>query len=289
MTLTEEWNVDHETRILIGMIVVFTAGAAVTVALNQPPVITAVCVCLVVTACLYRFLGGVEGSRFVVASFRAGGSVAVFAAGMWYINGQLVARNPPIQPALGEWIAIDRSGVPVDLRIGGEPGRSPDPSMFLRDAVWGIRHDAGTVRVTAGGRDLARIGFPSFGSLGFFDGIGMLEGRGLRYTDDLQTGMEAELYPPYPYRIRADNFGDSYNAFSVLSADGAAVVNEGSLRSKSFQVFEHEGDHFLVFVSRAVHNEPDSPPQAAFGFAQVYLTLDGAGLWTSNSRGDGPR
>ena len=60
-----------------------------------------------------------------------------------------------------------------------------------------------------------------------------------------------------------------------MTTDGSTVVSEGSLLSKGFQVFEHQGNHFLVFVSRAVHNDPDAPARAAFGFARVSLMLDG--------------
>lgn len=265
-------TVDTETRILLGMIVLFAGGAALSLVYALPPVLTAACVCLVITATLYRFLGGVEGSRFAVASFRAGGSVAVFAAAMWFVNGELVARNPAIQPGPDDWVAIGRDGAPVDLRIGGQ-AVNPDASEFLRNTIWDIRSDSNAIRVQAGAHDLAQIGLPSVGSLGLFDQIQMVEGRGLRYTDDLTQGMEAGLSPPYPFRIRADGFGDSYNGFSILDADGGAVVVEGSLRSGSFLFFEHEGSHFLVFVSRAVHNDADLDPFAAFGFAQVRLSL----------------
>lgn len=268
-------NVDAETKILLGMIVLFTGGAALTLAYALPLVLTAACVCLVITATLYRFLGGVEGSRFAVASFRAGGSVAVFAAAMWFVNGELVARNPAIQPGPEDWVAIGRDGVPVDLRIGGQ-SLSPDASEFLRNTSWGIRNDSNAVRVQAGAHDLALIGLPSFGSLGLFDHIEMVEGRGLRYTDDLTEGMEASLSPPYPFRIRADGFGDSYNGFSILDAEDGAVMIGGSLLSKSFLFFEHKGSHFMVFVSRAVHNDPDRDPFAAFGFSQVRLSFRGS-------------
>ena len=264
---------NSETKILLCMIVVFAGTAAATVWLDQSPVLTAISVGLVVTACLYRFLGGVEGSRFAVASFKAGGSVAVLCMATWYVNDQLVARNPAIQPGPQSWIAIDRTGAPVEVRIAGK-SVNPEVSEFIRDAVWGIRSDSGTLRVTSGARDLAMIGFPALGSLGVFDRIEMVEGNGLRYTDDLTIGMEADLYPPYRYKIRADGFGDSYNGFSILDRENGTVINQGSLRSKSFQFFEYAGNHYLVFVSRAVHNEPDSDPMAAFGFAQLKLTLD---------------
>ena len=266
---------DAETTILLVMIVLFTGGAALTHVYTLPPVLTAVCVCLVVTATLYRFLGGVEGSRFAVASFRAGGSVAVFAAAMWYVNSELVARNPAIQPQPEDWIAIGRDGAPVDLRIGGE-SVNPDASEFLRNTIWDVRNDSNAIRVKAGAHDLALIGLPSFGSLGLFDHLEMVEGRGLRYTEDLMQGQESDLSPPYPLRIRADGFGDSYNGFSILDRANGKVVIQGSLRSKSFLFFEHAGSHFIVFVSRAVHNDPDQDPFAAFGFAQVRLSFTGS-------------
>ena len=53
-----------ETRILLGLIVLFSAAAAVSLWLDQPPVIIAISVGLVATACLYRFLGGCPRQHF---------------------------------------------------------------------------------------------------------------------------------------------------------------------------------------------------------------------------------
>ncbi len=263
---------DHETKILIGLIGLFSIITVGTLAFRQPPVVIAVSVSLVVTACLYRFLGGVEGSRLVVASFRAGGSVAVFGAAVWFINDALEARYPVVIPERETWVVIDERGLPVNVRVGQDEA-GPDASEFLRDVTWDVKRDADVLRITAGDgeHDLAKVRLPpALSSLGLV--VGTAGGDGLRYTDDLEEGMEADLYPPYPYRIRADRFGGERNGFSVLNMEGDSVIASDALRSKSFMFFHHEGKHFLVFVSRAVHNE--GPPRAAFGFAQLDLTID---------------
>lgn len=51
------------------------------------------------------------------------------------------------------------------------------------------------------------------------------------------------------------------------------VLSEGLLRTKNVQFFEHEGRHFLIFVARAAHNDPNKVTWAVFGFAQVNLIL----------------
>ncbi|MCY4645950.1 MAG: hypothetical protein OXE73_03640 [Gammaproteobacteria bacterium] len=111
-------SVKAETQILLGLIALFSIGVAVSLWRDQPSVITAIGASLMVTACLYRFLRRVEGSRLAVASFKAGGSAAVFGAALWFVNGELLSLNPPISPAPTEWIAIDRTGKPFEVRIG---------------------------------------------------------------------------------------------------------------------------------------------------------------------------
>lgn len=257
-----------ETRILLVLIVLFSAAGVVSLWLDQPPVITAISFSLVITACLYRFLGGVEGSRLSVASFKAGGSAAVFGAALWYVNGELAARSPTVLPAPAEWMAVDRTGAPVDIRIRRDSIVS-DPSL-LADAVWSAASVAGTFRVAAGERTLARIDPASLGSVGLFNQVRMPEGRDIRFTDELAMGVEADLFP-YPFRIRATGFGDNYNGYAVLSRDGDAVVDEDVLITRNFKVFVHDGQSFVVFVARAVHNDPEREPWAVFGFAQLEL------------------
>lgn len=260
-----------ETKILLGLIVLFSAGGSVSLWLDQPPVITAISFSLVITACLYRFLGGVEGSRLAVASFKAGGSAAVFGAALWFVNGELVAASPTIRPEPTEWMALDRTGAPVDIRIGQDSIIS-DPSL-LGDAVWSARSDAGAIRATVGDRTLARIDLPSLGSIGLFNQVRMSVGRVIQFTDELALGMETNLFPPYPFRIRATGFRDSYNGYSVLSRDAGTVIDEDVLITKNFKVFAHDGEYFAVFVARAVHNDPEREPWAVFGFAQLELSL----------------
>ena len=260
-----------ETRILLGLIALFATGGAVSLWLDQPPVITAINFSLVITACLYRFLGGVEGSRLAIASFKAGGSAAVFGAALWYVNGELVARDPTIRPAPAEWMAMDRTGAPVDIRIGQDSIIS-NPSL-LADAVWSARSDAGAIRAAAGVRTLAQIDLPSLGSIGLFNQVRMPVGRAIQFTDELAVGMEADLFPPYPFRIRATSFRDNYNGYSVLSRDSDTVIDEDVLITKNFKVLTYGGEYFTVFVARAVHNDPEREPWAVFGFAQLELSV----------------
>ena len=101
----------------------------------------------------------------------------------------------------------------------------------------------------------------------------MPNGRAIQFTDELAVGMEADLFPPYPFRIRATGFRDNYNGYSVLSRAGDSVVDEDVLITKNFKVFAHNGQFFAVFVARAVHNHPEREPWAVFGFAQLEMSV----------------
>lgn len=260
-----------ETRILLGLIVLFSAATAVSLWLNQPPVITAISVGLVVTACLYRFLGGVQGSTFKMATFKASGSVAVLSAAVWYVNGQLVALDPAIEPAPVGWMAMDRTGTPIDIRIGQDSIVS-DPSL-LEDAVWSAVSGGGTFRVAAGDRTLARIDPASLRAVGLFNQVRMPSGRAIQFTQELAVGMVDDLFPAYPFRIRATGFRDDYNGYSILSRDDDSVVDEDALITRNFKVFAYNGQLFAVFVARAIHNDPDKEPWAVFGFAQLEMDV----------------
>ena len=171
------------------------------------------------TALLYRFFGGVEGSTFTVATFKASGSVAVFAFMTWFVNGALVTQNPPppsVNPNPESWIAIDRSGAPTAVRIGGE-SYSQDVSIFLSDANWDAKLEPGILRVMAQEQSLGKIDFPSLGQLGLFDGIEMSQGRGIQYTSELTAGAEADLSPVYPYKIRTTEFTDCQKLWMGLA------------------------------------------------------------------------
>ncbi len=270
-------GLDSETIIMLVLIGVFFVSAAASYLAVDSPILTAFCMGLTATALLYRFFGGVKGSTFTVATFKASGSVAVFAFVTWFVNGELVKQNPVIDPAPSSWVAINRNGASTAVTIGGET-YSQDVSTFLRDAVWGTKRDSGMIRVTERAYDLGRIDFSSLGQLGLFDSMEMSPGRGIRFTGELTAGAEADLSPVYPYKIRTTQFTDSYNGFSVLDEQNAVVLGEGLLRTRDFQLFEHGGEHFLIFVSRAVHNDPMTAPWAVFGFAQVNATLNGQDL-----------
>ena len=222
-----DFDAKAETKILLGMIVFFSAAGAVSLWLDQPPVVTAITFSLVITACLYRFLGGVEGSRLAVASFKAGGSAAVFGAALWYVTGQLVALNTTVQPPPAGWMAINGNGVPIGIRIG-QDSVLPDPSL-LEEAVWSVENVGGAIRAVTGGRTLARIDLPSLGLIGLFNQVRMPDGRSIQFTGELAEGMEADLFPPYPFRIRATGFRDNYNGYAILA--GTAILSSSRMCS----------------------------------------------------------
>ncbi len=259
-----------ETKTVLVLIALFAAGGTVSLWLDQPPAITAMCFGLAITALLHRFFGGVEGSRFTIVSLKVGGGAAVFFGAWWFLNGQLVAGRPTVLPAPASWVAMDRTGAPVDIRIG-QDSLTSDPSV-LADAVWSAASAGGTFRVAAGDKTLARIDPASLDSVGLFNQVKMPSGLAIRFTEQLAAGMEDDLLP-YPFRIRAISFRDEYNRYAILSRDDDSVVDEDALIKRNFKVFAHNGQSFLVFVVRAVHNDADREPWAVFGFAQLELSV----------------
>lgn len=265
------YDAKTETGILIGLIVLFSLLGGVSLWRDQPPFITAFCLALVATACLYRFLGGVEGSRLTVASFKAGGSVAVFGAALWFANEQLAAGNPLINPAPSEWIAVDRIGTPIEVTIG-QTTVSADTDL-LTDAVWTIeRHDDG-LRVLANDVPLALVDQASLSAAGLFNYAGMAGNRRITFTGPLEQEKAADLYPPYPFWIEASNYHDNYNGYAIMDMTTDTAVATGLLVTKTFDVFSYEGRSYVVFVSRAVHNDPERAPWADFGFAELDLDV----------------
>ena len=265
-------SVKAETKILIGLIAVFAILGGVSLWRDQPPVITAICVSLMATACLYRFLGGVEGSKFTVAAVKATGSGAAFAAILWFVNGELDKQNPPIEPATSEWFAMDRTtGVPVEVTIG-QFRVSPDTES-LSDVEWRVERRDEAIRVVSGDAILARLAPESLDSIGLFNYAGMSEGRVIKFTDPLEQGQEADLDPPYPFLIKATDFSDDYNRYSILDRETRAEAANGLLRTETFDVFSYEDRTYVIFVSEAVHNDPNREPWAEFGFAELELRI----------------
>ena len=121
MNHRKDQGLDTETIIILVLIGVFFVSAAVSYLAVGSPILTASCIGLTVTALLYRFFGGVGGSTFTVATFKASGSAAVFAFVTWFVNDNLVEQNPIIDPDPASWVAINRNGVPTAVTIGGEP------------------------------------------------------------------------------------------------------------------------------------------------------------------------
>lgn len=262
---------DTETKILLGLIALFSAGATAALRFDQPEVITAISLSLAITACLYRFLGGIEGSRLAVASFKAGGSVAVFFAALWFVESKLAEARPPVvHPASTEWMAVDRTGVPIDVTID-EESHGSDTSL-LADAVWSTVRDAGEIRAAAGHQTLARIDLASLGSVGLFNQVRTPDGLTIHVTDELPAGAIADLFPPYPFWLQTSRYQDNYNGYTIIDRKGD-IVDEGFLITKNFKFFKHDGKHFLVFVSRAVHSDAEQEPYAVFGFAQLDVSV----------------
>ena len=252
------------------LIGVFLFGTAASYYVGSP-ILTAFCA-MTATALLYRFLGGVSGSTFKLAAIGFSGNGAVLLGVTWFVNNQLVEQNPIIVPNPQHWLAVGTTGEPISVKIG-QKENVPD-SLFLSGAIWGAILESGNIRVLSPENDrLAKIELQSIRDLGFFNNveIGKLTGRGIRFTGELRIEEQEDL-SPYPYTIRAERFVNSYNDFSILDSNGV-VIERGFLRSKDFR-FKHEGKRFLIFVSRAVHNDPDNQPWGVFGFTESKLATD---------------
>ena len=265
-------RVNAETVILLVLIGVFLLGTAASYYVGSP-ILTALCAAMTATALLYRFLGGVRGSTFRLAAIRFSGSGAVLLGVTWFVNNQLVEQNPIVDPNPQSWIAIGKTGVPTAVKIGRKEN-VPD-SLFLNAVTWGAILEFGNIRVLSPeNHGLAKMELQSLSNLGFFNHveIEMLTGRGIRFTGELSIGEQDDL-SPYPYTIRTERFVNSYNGYSILDTN-QVLIEDGLLRSKDFRFFKHEDKHFLIFVSRAIHNDAENEPWAVFGFTELKLATD---------------
>lgn len=258
-----------ETKIVLGLIALFTIAIVALLLMDGDPAITAVCAGLIVTACMYRFFGGTEGSTLTVASVKATGSFAVFGAVAYTLYGPLQSNTPLIAPEPTEWIAIDRTGKPVDIRIG-QIRLSPDTEL-LTDAEWSVESRDGVIRVVAGDETLAKVDPESLRSVGLFSEAGMADNRVIKFTDPLEPGDEADLNPPYPFRIRADEFSDDFNVYSIMDTETDTAIRSNQLLTRTFDVFNYKDRTYVILVSEAAHDEPNRAPWAVFGFAELEL------------------
>ena len=226
-----------ETKIIIGLIAVFLLIAVVSYLVYEP-VLVAICVGLIVTALLYHFFGGTKESKFKLKAFKAGGSVAVFAFVALFVYYGL--QKQPYQD--------------TTLKAELEPG---------------------AVRVMKEKHDLGKINSESISELGLFNWMEMNQDKGIWYSDKLNAGAKWDV-KLYPYEVQTITYGNDSNSFSVLDNKGKLVLEKKSLETREFLFFEHGGDYFLIFVSRAKHNDPKEKPWAVFGFTQVkpILRLD---------------
>lgn len=265
-------GIDAETVILLVLIGVFLFGSVASFYVGSP-ILTALCAAMTATALLYRFLGGVCGSTLILAAFKTSGSAAVFAAVTWGVNNQLVEQNPIVDPNPRSWVAIGEKGVPTAIKIGRKE-IVPD-SLFLSGVTWDVILESGNVRVLSPeNHGLAKIELRSLSELGFFNHIeiDMLTQTSIRFTRELSAGEKQDL-SPYPYTIRTEEFEESYNGYSILDSN-QVVVEEGSLRSRNFRFFKHKDKHFIIFVTRAVHDHKENDPWAVFGFTEFKLATD---------------
>ncbi len=227
---------------------------------------------LMLTAILHHFLGGTEGARIKWRAVEFTGAGAVFVFFGWFINGELKENKTAISPNPDSWIAVDSSGAFIPVTIGNKTYEQ-NITNFLRGAEWGTETDSGMIWVTKGNHRLAQLDPTALDHAGLFNSIEMSQGKGIQYSTELHVEEEESLAPVYPFIIRATQFKEEYNEFTILGEHGEVVLDLGLLRTRNFQVFEHEEQYYLVFVVRARHNDPVNPPWAVFGLTQITLEL----------------
>ncbi|WP_238314828.1 hypothetical protein, partial [Methylobacterium crusticola] len=74
---------------------------------------------------------------------------------------------------------------------------------------------------------LAKVDPESLHSIGLFNYASMASNRAILFTDPLEQGKEADLYPPYPFWIRADDFRDDYNGYSIMDMETDTAIATG--------------------------------------------------------------
>ena len=255
-----------ETWILSVLIFFFFGIAAVSYFLKLPNIFVAVCLTTSIVALIYRFLGGIEGASIKWKGINLVGAAAVIASGTWGVNYYLDRQRPAVIPSPESWIAIDESGQLIPVTIG-ENIYPPDTTHFLTRASWYVTDDGSEeLWITNGTYKLAKLDPESLEEIGFFNWIEM--GEEIRYTDRMTAGTEANLWPPLSLKIRATAFRDEFNSFEVLDQNDT-IISQGTLRTRHFEIIEHGGNHYIIMVRGAVHNDPKNEPWASFAVMQV--------------------
>ena len=234
-----------------------------------PNIIIAICFALGATCVIYRFLGGLSGSSLTLKGLKLVGTAAFFGVATWFINSRLEHQRPVITPNPNTWTAIDKSGLMIPITIGGET-YARDSTNFLAQAKWHITdNEDGSMWVSNSVGQLAQLDAASLSEIGYFNWIEM--GQGIQYVDRLTVGAVENLSPIYPLKIKATAFRDEFNGFVVLDSNDT-VIDRGTLQTRNFKMIEHHGNHYIILVRGAVHNDPSSEPWASFGVMQINLT-----------------
>ena len=255
-----------ETIYITVLTAISIIGGFASFLFNIPNVIIAICFALAATGIIYRFLGGLGGSSLRIKGFTLVGSAAFFFATMDSIDRRLEHQRPVVRPNPDTWTAIDQSGRIISITIGGET-YDPDSTNFLAQAEWYVTdNEDGSMWVSNSVGRLAQLDATSLSEIGYFNWIEMEQG--IQYVDRLTVGAVGNLSPIYPLKIKATAFRDEYNGFDVLDSNDA-VIDRGTLRTRNFKIIEHRGDHYIILVRGAVHNDSNSEPWASFGVMQI--------------------
>ena len=266
---------DGETLVVLALIAVGVLGCMLWWWLARSPILTAAFLALAISAAIFRFLGGVEGNNVTVGTLKFGGSAAVFIGVMLTVNDRLQTQAL-IDPHPDSWIAMDKTfGSPREITVNGMTLPLPQGSSLMQNVVWMGRPEEAALRVTVteSGEEieLGKIESRSLMEIGLFNEVG--EAGTVRFTGEMYAGSIESLTPTYSYQIEATGFADSDNGVRVMD-EGGTEVYSGSLQSRDLAFFEHDGERFLVFVVRAIHNNPQQDPYAVFGFAQIQTRLN---------------
>ena len=276
-----------EDVVVIALIVLGIPGALLAQHLQFKPILVAVLLSLGVAAAIYRFLGGIKGASIRTGSVRLGGTAAVFLVFTYVVNDKLVEQTT-IDPPAGGLLVLDlNTGRPVPVSVDGVTRVRIPKSDAMENHPWSAalqpRGLLLTTQVKRGSDGAADDKEFSFGhvpintleSLQLFNGISP---KDFLYTKALSAQTKSVSLSPHPFVLDVGSFEGGYCKYWISS--NGSLVAEGALLNKAGDVFEFDGNHFLLMVTQADYtpqktgNADPKAPWVQFGIVQLELALD---------------
>ncbi len=280
-------KLSSEDVVVIALVVLGIPGALLAQHLQFKPILVAVVLSLGVAAAIYRFLGGIQGASITTGSVRLGGTAAAFLVFTYFVDDKLVQQTT-IDPSPGSLLVLDlNTGKPVPVSVDGVTRVQIPKSDAMENHPWSAglqpRGLLLSTRVERGSDEAAGDEEFSFGhvpvnTLRTLQLFNRLSPKDFLYTEALSAQAKSVSLSPHPFVLDVGSFEGGYCQYRI-SSNGSPVA-QGALLNKAGDIFEFDGNHFLLMVTQADHdpqgtgNEDPRAPWVQFGIVQLELALD---------------